>query len=75
VAAVRAREGVGEFVTDFGHGELASNGLAAKGVTDRALEVPAPMRAIMAENSRALESLTKKSACSDSDKQSADQDS
>jgi hypothetical protein len=44
-----------------------------KGVSDAVSEAPAPMRTIMAENSRALETLlTKKSACSNSDKQSGD---
>jgi hypothetical protein len=44
----------------------------AKGMSGIPAEVPAPMKAIMTENSRALDSLTKKSACSDSDKRSED---
>jgi len=44
----------------------------AKGTSKIASKVPAPMKRVMAENSRALASLTTKSACSDSDKQPED---
>jgi len=47
---------------------VKSEDCSLKGINDSPSEVPAPMKEIMAENSRALELLTRKSACSDSDK-------
>jgi hypothetical protein len=47
-SAVRAREGVGDFVAEVGHGNYS------KGVSDVATEMSEPMIALVQANSRAL---------------------